>query len=182
MMRKMLLFVVAAALCATASPAAQSQPAATTIVIVRHAEAVPNAGADPVLSEAGAARANALAAALKDAGVAAVFTTQYQRTMLTGQPLATAANVPLVKTSIAGGAAGLDTYIKQMVSDVHAKHAGRTVVIVGHSNTVPALVKGFTGVDVGEIAHESYDQMFVITATAAGAGRVVRARYGVGSF
>jgi broad specificity phosphatase PhoE len=179
-MRKVLLLVIAAAVCA-ASPSAQSPNApVTTVVIVRHAEAVPNAGNDPVLSDAGVARANALAAALKDAGVAAVFTTQYQRTALTGQPVAAAANVAVAKATIAGGPAGLDSYVKQTVADVLAKYAGRTVVIVGHSNTVPALVKGFTGADVGEIAHDSYDQMFVISTSAAGAGRVVRARYGAG--
>ena len=51
-------------------------------------------------------------------------------------------------------------------------------VTLGHSNTVPALVKGFSGVDIGEIAHDSYDQMFVITTNGSGVGRVVRARYG----
>lgn len=178
MMRTLLLLTIAAAAVATGSPAAQSQPALfTTIVIVRHAEAVPNAGPDPVLSDAGIARANALAAALKDAGVAGVFTTQYQRTALTGQAVATATTTPLVKTTIAGGAAGLDGYVKQMVGDVIARYAGRAVVIVGHSNTVPALVRGFTGAEVGEIAHDSFDQMFVVTTSAAGTGRVVRARY-----
>ena len=177
-MRKFVLLVIAAAIGANGSAVAQSQAAgATTVIIVRHAEAVPNAGSDPVLSDAGVARANALAAALKDAGVAGVFTTQYQRTALTGQAVATATNTPLVKTTIAGGAAGLDGYVKQMVADVHAKFAGRTVVIVGHSNTVPALVKAFTGSDVEEIAHDSYDQMFVVTTAAAGKGRLVRARY-----
>lgn len=177
-MRKLLLLALAAATGIAASPSAQSPNApATTVVIVRHAEAVPNAGNDPVLSEAGIARADALAAALKDAGVAAVFTTQYQRTALTGQSVATAMNVPLAKAAIAGGPAGLDGYVKQTVADVLAKYAGRTVVIVGHSNTVPALVKGFTGAEVGEIAHDSYDQMFVVTTSAAGTGRVVRARY-----
>lgn len=140
MMRKVLLLAAAATVSAAASTAAQSPSAAvTTVVIVRHAEAVPGGAADPVLSEAGIARANALAAALKDAGVATVFASQYQRTKLTGQPVATAMNVPLVATAIAAGAAGLDSYVKQIVADVHTKHAGRTVVIVGHSNTVRAI-------------------------------------------
>lgn len=179
MMRKLLLLMLAGAVCLAASPVAQSQaPACTTVVIVRHAEAVPNSGADPALSDAGIARANALAGALKDAGVTAVFTTQYQRTMRTGQPTATAVKVPLVTTTIGAGAAGLDSYIRQTVDGLHDRYAGRTVVMVGHSNTVPALVKALSGVDIGEIAHDSYDQMFVIASVAPGRGRVVRARYG----
>ncbi|HEX6322370.1 MAG TPA: phosphoglycerate mutase family protein [Vicinamibacterales bacterium] len=161
-----------------AAPMQASAAGATTVVIVRHAEAVPDSGSDPVLSAAGTARAEALADALANAGVRAVMTTQYQRTALTGAPLAAAGNVPLIKESIAGGPAGLDAYARKAVETVHAKYAGGTVLIVGHSNTVPALVKAFSGVDVGEIAHDSYDRMFIVTTAAPGAGRVVRARYG----
>ena len=142
------------------------QAAPTTIVLVRHAEAVANAGTDPVLSDAGIARAKALAAALKDAGVKAVITTQYQRTILTGRPLAEATGAELLQLPAQTG----------NPATLAAKYAGGTIVIVGHSNTVPAIVKGLTGVDVGEIAHDSYDQMFIVTGAPGGA-RLVRARY-----
>ena len=174
----MIILTLALLAAQAAAPVQTSAVGATTVVIVRHAEAVPDSGTDPVLSEAGLARANALAEALADAGVKAVITTQYQRTALTGAPLAAALNVPLIKESIAGGPAGLDTYARNAVRIVHAKYAGGTLVIVGHSNTVPALVKAFSGVDVGEIAHDSYDRMFVVTLRPDGSGRVVRARYG----
>ena len=144
------------------------QPAApTTIILVRHAEAVANAGNDPVLTEAGTARAKALAAALKDAGVKAVITTQYQRTMLTGRPLADAAGAEFINLPAQTG----------NPTALAAKYTGSTIVIVGHSNTVPAMVKSLTGVDVGEIAHDSHDQMFIVTAGAPGSARLVRARY-----
>ena len=142
------------------------QAAPATIILVRHAEAVANAGNDPSLTEAGTARARALAAALKDAGVKAVVTTQYQRTILTGRPLAEATGAELINLSAQSG---------DPVA-VARKYTGGTVVIVGHSNTVPAIVKALTGVDVGEIAHDSYDQMFIVTG-APGAARLVRARY-----
>ena len=153
--------------------AGQSTPH-TTIVLARHAEAVPNAGNDPVLSEAGIARANALAAVLRDAGVTAVFTTQYQRTALTGEPVAAASKLAVVKMPVQGAT---DAYVAQVLKEIFAKHAGGTVVIVGHSNTVPAFVKALTGATV-EIAHDSYDQLFVVTASAPGSGKLVRARYG----
>ena len=176
-MRRVLVFLMSAvALLPAASPRAQAAPA--TVVLVRHAEAIADAGTDPGLSEAGIARAAALAEALKDAGIAAVITTQYQRTILTGEPVASAMKAPLVRMRIAGGAAGLDAYVRQVVQRVHASYAGRTVVIIGHSNTVPALVKGLTGVETYDIAHDSYDHMFVVTAHAPGSGTVVRARYG----
>jgi broad specificity phosphatase PhoE len=142
------------------------QAQSSMIILVRHAEAVPDAGNDPVLSEAGIARARALAAALKDAGVKAVITTQYQRTILTGRPLAEATGAELINLS---AQTELDT------AALGAKYSGGVIVIVGHSNTVPAIVKGLTGVDV-EIAHDSFDQMFIVTRNA-GSARLVRARY-----
>lgn len=147
----------------------------TTIVIVRHAEAMPDAGRDPVLSEAGSARATALAAALAGADVAAVYSTQYQRTRLTGEPVAAAAGLTVTVVPVEGETGA---YASALAARVLSTHAGRTVVIVGHSNTVPALVKAFSGADEGEIAHDTYDRMFVVTADAPGKARVVRARYG----
>jgi bisphosphoglycerate-dependent phosphoglycerate mutase len=64
------------------------------------------------------------------------------------------------------------------VQMVRSKYAGGTVVIVGHSNTVPALVKALSGIDPGEIAHDAYDNMYIVTTTAAGMAQVVRAKYG----
>lgn len=167
--------IAVAALALTMPALAQAPDAMTTVVIVRHAEAVPNAGNDPALSDLGTARANALAVALKDAGVKAVFTTQYQRTVLTGAPAAALLDAPATPLPVQGP---LEPYVKQLVSEVLARHAGSTVLIVGHSNTVPALVKGFSGVDVGDIAHDSYDNLFIVTTSRAGAGTVVRAKYG----
>lgn len=170
-----ILFAAMTALPVQPQAPAAPPPPVTTIILVRHAEAVTGAGADPVLSDAGIARANALAEALKDAGVTAVITTQYRRTVLTGEPLAAAAKAPLVSTPVQGA---LDGHVRDIVQLVHAKHAGGTIVIVGHSNTIPALVKGLSGADVGEIAHDAYGHLFVVTTDTPGTGRVVRARYG----
>jgi broad specificity phosphatase PhoE len=170
----MIASVIVSCAIALASAVPQATAPSTTIVIVRHAEAVPDAGRDPVLSEAGAARAKALAAALSGADVAAVYSTQYQRTRLTGEPVAAAAGTTVTVLPIEGDTAA---YASALVARVLSTHAGRTVVIVGHSNTVPALVKAFSGVGEGDIAHDTYDLMFVVTAEAPGKARVVRARY-----
>src|SRR5688500_8432812 len=100
-----------------------SAPAAapTTIVIVRHAEAMPDAGRDPVLADAGRARAAALAEALRDADVAAVYATQYQRTRMTGADTASAAKVEVRVTPIEGSA---DAYAAALAVRVLSEHAG----------------------------------------------------------
>lgn len=172
-----LLAVPMLAALSSAPPVAQTAAPVTTIVLVRHAEAVPDAGRDPVLSEAGRTRAAALAVALEHARIAGVYSTQYQRTRLTGMPVAEAAGLQVQVRPIEGE---LDSYVTALVKDVLAAHAGGIIVIVGHSNTVPAMVKGFSGVDPGEIAHDSYDRMFIVTTHAPGTGRLVRARYGAG--
>ena len=171
----MMTSVMLACLATLAAAVPSTQTASTTVVIVRHAEAVPDAGRDPVLSEAGAARAKALTDALAAADVAAVYSTQYQRTRLTGTAVAAAAGLQVTVRPVEGDAGA---YAGALVKEVLAAHPGRTIVIVGHSNTVPALVKAFTGVDPGEIAHDTYDRMFIVTTSAPGTGRLVRVRYG----
>ena len=87
-MRRLLL-VLFLALPLFALPLA-AQP---TVIVVRHAEAL--TGDDPGLSEAGTARANALAKSLKDAGITAIYVTQYARTRDTASRSAdTAAREP----------------------------------------------------------------------------------------
>src|SRR5205085_354526 len=60
----------------------------STIFIVRHAEKAQGGGDDPVLSEAGQARAESLANLLKDAGISAIYTSEVKRTQQTAAPLA----------------------------------------------------------------------------------------------
>ena len=162
------------ALCAFVPPVDTTQAGTTTVIVVRHAEAVPGAGRDPALAKHGAARAAALAGALGHANVSAVYATQYQRTQLTGAPAAAARGLTVTVKPIEGDA---DAYAAKLAAEILAMHAG-TVLIVGHSNTVPALLKAFSGVVIPDLAHDSYDTMFVITVRGPGQGSAVRARYG----
>ena len=61
------------------------------------------------------------------------------------------------------------------------QHAGETVVIVGHSNTVPALVNnlGHGVFEVDELDHGTYDNLFVVSVPAFwGASTLTRTTYG----
>src|SRR3954447_19431400 len=68
----------------------------TTVLIVRHAEKMANAGTDPDISPEGVARAKALAAVCEHAGVEAAYVTQYKRTRQTAAPL----HVPLIDIGV----------------------------------------------------------------------------------
>src|SRR5690606_14188174 len=103
----------------------------TTIVLVRHAEkaAVADTEKDPPLSEAGVRRAQALAEVLRDVPVSAVFATPFRRTVDTLAPLCEAKRLaPVVLPP--RDASGL-------VDAILSKHRGQTVVVCGHSNTIP---------------------------------------------
>ena len=121
-----------ALLAAAALSAALPASAQEALFLVRHAEKVDNSK-DAALSDAGLARAKRLAALLRDVGISAIFTSEYQRTQQTAQPLADALKlVPQIHA--AGDTAGLMALLKSQ--------RGRTLV-VGHVNTVPEIAAAY---------------------------------------
>jgi broad specificity phosphatase PhoE len=144
-----------------------------TIVLVRHAEKV-DESADPPLSAAGVRRAEALATALSHADVRGVYITQYQRTRATALPLAAAAHLePVVVDAISGNA---PAHAERVAARIRADVPGGTVLVVGHSNTVPAIIAALGGPDVGLIGDDDYHDFFVLQLDGTGA-RLIRARY-----
>ena len=139
------------------------------VYIVRHAERADDGmaqaarQADPALSNAGEQRAERLAAMLGDAGVVAIYATEYRRTQDTGQPLATRLRLA-VQVSPAGNPEGL-------VARLKAEHDDDVVLIVGHSNTVPEIIKAFGGPDVS-IGESEYDSLFVLVPATGVLSRI----------
>ena len=164
--------VAAASLILLAVAAADVRAQSTVVVLVRHAEKVDDSR-DPALSEAGERRAEALAAALGDAGIQAVYTTQYVRTRDTAAPLARATGVEPVIIASAGDATANAAAI---AAHIREHNAGRTVLVVGHSNTVPAIITALGGADVGTIGDDEYFHLFIVLLDGSGVG-VVRATY-----
>jgi phosphohistidine phosphatase SixA len=148
---------------------AAAQP---VVFLVRHAEradagmaAAKVAGADPNLSGAGLARANSLAAMLKDARIRTVITTEFKRTKQTGGPVATAAGIPLTVID-SKDVAGLLKKVRASTGNV---------VVVGHTNTLPEILKGLGVTEPITIAEDEYDSLFVVTRASPPA--FVRLRY-----
>lgn len=145
----------------------------TTVIVVRHAEKTAEPAADPLLTPAGSARAEALVEALKDVGINAVVTTEFQRTRLTGAPVA--AKLGLTGEVISARIRG---HAKAVADSVLAKYKGKAVLVVGHSNTVPEIVEALGAPKPGAICDDGYDNMFVVTIPASGAATVLRLHYG----
>lgn len=148
---------------------------ATVVVVVRHAEKGNDDPRDPALSPDGEARAKALAATLAGAGLDAVYATQYRRTRQTAAPAADAAGLPVqVRPIDADNAAG---YGASLLREIRALPAGSTVLVVGHSNTVPLLVEAFAGTAGPAMPESEFDRYTVVVLPADGAPRVLTARY-----
>src|SRR3954471_23357965 len=116
---------------ALAAGALEASAQATTVILVRHAEKAVEPAADPGLTPEGEARARALLEVARDAGVTDVITTQFARTRATAQPVATALGITPEVVDARGATHAQD------VANAVRRHVGMTVLVVGHSNTVP---------------------------------------------
>jgi broad specificity phosphatase PhoE len=145
-------------LCFIAAAAQASAQSKTTVVIlVRHAEKAAEPANDPPLTEAGVARAKALAAALVNANVQAVITTELTRTRETARPFADAHGLKL--ETVHSGAR--DAHAKAVAGAVRA-HAGETVLVVGHSNTIPAIIAALGGPKLPDICDTQYSNFYTL--------------------
>lgn len=154
-------------------PAAAS---ATTVAVVRHAEKSTDDPKDPSLSAAGQQRAQDLSVVLKDARVTDVYVTQYKRTRETAEPLAEASGISILERPI--NAANSATYAQDIAHEILTRSAGKSVLVVGHSNTVPDIVKALSGSAVPAITDAEYDHIFIVTIPAVGSPRVMQVRFG----
>ena len=132
-------------------------PACTTkYYLVRHAERL-NDSNDSPLSPIGHARANTLRDTLANKGIDQIFASTFERTQQTGQPLATALGMA-VTVYRPDTTAGLVARLKKI--------RGKSVLVVGHSNTVPDLVQGLCGETVA-IPDDDFDNLFIVTIRRA---------------
>ena len=170
--------VLLAPACATPQGARVSPPAVagTTVVVVRHAEKSTDDPKDPSLSAIGQQRARELSAALKGAGVTDIYVTQYKRTRQTAEPLAQASGISILERPI--NATNSATYAQDLAHEILTRSAGKSVLVVGHSNTVPDIVKALSGSDVPPIMDAEYDRIFIVTIPGVGSPRVMQVRFG----
>src|SRR5690606_6690853 len=114
---------------------------------------------DPLLSDAGQARAQALSDALRDAHPVLVLTSPLQRTIQTAAPTADYHSAPSEAVSLDGGGAA---HIAATVARVRALPEDATVLIVGHSNTVPLIARALGYAEAADMPECEYDRMTVL--------------------
>ena len=119
------------------------------IYLVRHGEKALE-GKDPELAPQGRQRAQNIAAMLGKVGIAHIFSTPTNRTRQTAQPLAQQNGLTV------------ELYDPKTPQALVAKVKTLTgpALVVGHSNTLPELVRLFGGQPGADVADNEYDRLY----------------------
>ncbi|MCC5612666.1 histidine phosphatase family protein [Nostoc sp. CHAB 5834] len=125
----------------------------TTVYLVRHAEKVDETDSTD-LNPSGRQRALALADTLANRGIDSIFTTPYRRTRQTAEPLARRLSIRLQDYAPKPTGALVDR-----VNLIR----GKTVLVVGHSNTVLDIARGLGAApSLQTIESGDYDNLFIL--------------------
>ena len=149
--------------------------ATSTLIVVRHAEKALQPADDPPLSKDGQLRAYLLAEMLADVdvvgGVDAIYVTHTRRSEETARPLANRLKLSLnyyEPTDYIG-----------LQKVIEKKHKGKIVLVVAHSNTVPAIVAEFSGSKkIKPIADDQYQDIFILSRPWFGKVKTLALKYG----
>lgn len=183
-MKRITAMILTLALVAAGAPAV-GPGAATTVILVRHAEKLLTGGDVPLKEPEGVDRARDLVAVVESAGVSVAIASKYRRTQMTIAPAVAALGLPAERVLEV-------TEAKAVANEILSNHRGRTILVAGHSDTVPQIVEALGAPSLCppfEVHPEhgcmlpdpEYDHLFVVSISPAGIATVVRALYGVAS-
>lgn len=176
--------VIAALLSAAIAPSlaraeeAGQRSGAGIVILVRHAEKQAEK-TDPPLSPPGERRARELRDALAAYSLAGIIVSDARRTQQTAAPSATLHQLTPV---VASTADGLPAHVADIVQRVREVNQGGAVLVVGHSNTLPAIVEALGGVRPADLPECSFDGLWLLDRRQASeVPGLIRVRYGVPS-
>ena len=161
-MRKTLILILALTAILVVPAAALAQQ---LVYVVRHAERADDPlrdQPDPALSATGEKRAARLATTLGEAGIRAIYVTQFKRTQQTAAPIA--ARLKLQPSVMPASVTALAVELK-------SRHGGDIVLLVAHSSTMPAIIKGLGGPTVN-VDDSDYDSFFVVVPSTGATSRL----------
>ena len=140
----------------------------TTIFIVRHADRL---GAQDALNPLGFERAGELKRVLENADIEAIYVSQYNRTHQTADSLAIALNLAKIQYD-AGN-------IHALADSINKNHFGKTILVVGHSNTVSQTIAALDTIpNFATIPEDQYDNMYIVTRHSKTGNKVTKLKYG----
>ena len=104
-----------------------------------------------------------------DAGINAIYATQYKRTQETVKPLADRLGL---RVNIINSKSTND-----LLAQIRAQNSGQTVFIAGHNNSVPEIIAALGGPQYPIIPESEYDNLFIVTVYRTGKAKVVKLKY-----
>ncbi len=137
-----------------------------SIYLVRHAEKS-DGGKDPELSPVGISRAETLSRMLRDTNIKAVFSTEFKRTKMTAAKTADALKLTVQASN------DQEKLIKTLKEDKSSDSA----LVVGHSNSIPEIIKALGSEAKIEIAETEFDNLFILSPQKEGKALLQRLRY-----
>ena len=165
-----MLFAVFGAVVVFAYFSTFSRPV-TTVIFVRHAEKkIEPTNPDPDLAPEGVERAQEIARVFGDAGINAIYATQYKRTQQTVKPLSDRTGVAVTVLE--------SSQTNELLKRIQTTNRGQTVFIAGHNNTVPAMVSELSGQTYPVIPESEYDNLYIVTIYRFGKAKVIKLKYG----
>lgn len=138
---------------AMAETASEEEQSVTTVYLIRHTEKELNSGKDPKLTEQGVYRANNWARVFANTKLDAVFSTDTIRTRDTASPIAASQGLTVQMYKAFG--VDFEQFVQQ--------HKSNSVLVVGHSNTIPAFANALLGEDrYDELDESNYDTLYIV--------------------
>ncbi len=151
-----------------------------TVFLVRHAEKEDAPRQDPPLNETGRTRANELAQILFESGVKTIITSQFLRARQTGEPVALRLAITITPMPIAMNPANPQKVSEQSIAEIVKRvneKPGEAVLVIGHSNTVPEVIRMLGGDVIPTIDEKAFGDLFVVTLLGPKKARVVHLKY-----
>lgn len=159
-MKILVLTTLAIASCTLAVPRLEAAPTPTVVYLVRHAEKASQPAADPPLTAAGRSRARALAGFMVPIHPVAVIHTQFLRTRQTANPTVVALHIS--GTLIARDVDPVPN-AKAVVAKIRQQFSGKTTLVVGHSDSVPEIIRRLGVTHPPTISESQFSRIFKVT-------------------
>ena len=182
-MNKKLLVLLALLACAALFQQAFAQDdfRPKTVFLIRHAEKEDEPRQDPPLKKEGVVRSQELARVLSGAGIKAIYTSQFKRTKQTAEPLAAKLGLTATTITLKPNLSDLRLIAEESTAETVNKilsAPGENVLLIGHSNSIPDVIKMLGGDVVPTIDEKKFDDLFVVTVYAKGKAKVTQIKYG----
>ena len=105
-----------------------------------------------------------------DAGIGAIYATQYKRTQQTVKPLADKLGIPITQVDAKNTA--------EVIRQIRSRHNGEVVFVSGHNNTVPEMIAALGGPHLPIIPETEFDNLYVVTVYRVGGAKLLKLKYG----